>query len=310
MNNKIENPQSLLGAIRYFSDPDVCHAYMVKINWPDGRITCPKCGGENIGEIKSRRMFQCKAADCRKQFSTKVGTIFEDSPLSLEKWFVAAWMIANCKNGASSHELARAISVTQKSAWHMLHRIRLAMKTKSFRKLQGEVEVDETGIGGKVRNMHRGKRTGKSTGYTAKTLIQGTLERGGEIQCTVVADQSGETLKGGVHEQVKAGSTVYTDALRAYSGLSAEYVHEVINHAEAYVEGRVHTNGIDNFWSLLKRTIKGTYVSIEPCHLGRYLDEQVFRFNKRKGNDATRFLEVMLSITGKRLTYAELIASV
>lgn len=306
MDTKTENPKSLLSAIRYFSDPDVCHAYMVNIKWPDGRIACPKCGGENIGEIKSRRMFQCKSAGCRKQFSTKVDTVFEDSPLPLEKWFVAVWMMANCKNGASSHELARAIGVTQKSAWHMLHRVRLAMKSNSFRKLQGEVEVDETGMGGKVRNMHHGRRKGKGTGFSAKTLVQGALERGGEVKCSMIPDQSQVTLHRGVRSKVEAGSTLFTDGLRSYRGLETDYVHEVITHAQAYVEGQVHTNGLDNFWSLLKRTIKGTYVAVDPCHLGSYLDEQVFRFNKRKGNDATRFLEVMLSVVGKRLTYAEL----
>ena len=195
MSTNIDLPQSLLEAVRHFSDLDVCHKYMTKIKWPDGKIVCPKCGGDNIGEIKSRRMFQCKSKDCRKQFSTKVGTIFEDSPLGLDKWFVAVWMIANCKNGASSCELARAIQVTQKSAWHMLHRVRLAMKTKSFRKIIGEVESDESFIGGKAKNMHKWKRKGQPRGGSGgKAVVHGMLERGGDVRCAVVPNYQINTL--------------------------------------------------------------------------------------------------------------------
>src|SRR6185312_6508805 len=148
-------PQTLMEAVTYFADPNRCHEYMKSIKWPDGRISCPQCGGLEVGEIKSRRMFQCKAKGCRKQFSVKVGTIFEDSPLPLQKWFVAVWSITNAKNGISSCELGRAIGVTQKSAWFMLHRIRLAMKTGTFARIKGEIEADETFVGGLSKNMHK-----------------------------------------------------------------------------------------------------------------------------------------------------------
>jgi len=308
MSKKHDHPETLLEAVRHFSDLDVCHEYMVRVKWPDGKICCPKCGGINIGEIKSRRMFQCKTKDCRKQFSTKVGTIFEDSPLGLDKWFVAVWCIVNAKNGISSHELSRALGITQKSTWHMLHRVRLAMQTKSFSKQTGIVESDETLVGGLSKNMHRDRRKEKvkGTGPTGKIVVQGLLQRGGEVRAVIVANQKHETLHETIHQNVAPGSEVYTDQLRSYAGLDQQYVHKIINHAKGYVEGRVHTNGIENFWSLLKRGLSGTYVAVAPFHLFRYLDEQTFRFNKRKGNDRTRFIEAMLSVVGKRLTFAEL----
>jgi transposase-like protein len=274
MNDELHTPASLLEAVRYFSDPDVCHAYMIRVRWADERPSCPKCGSEKIGEIKSRRMFQCKAAECRKQFSTKVGTIFEDSALGLDKWFVAVWCVANCKNGVSSCELARSLDVTQKTAWHMLHRIRLAMQTKSFRKIKGEVESDETFIGGKATNMHHGKRKAKGTGGAGKTIVQGLLERGGEVRCVVKPNQRRAAMQSTVRENVEPGTAVYTDGLQSYKGLDADYLHGVVDHAVGYVLGRVHTNGLENFWSLLKRTLGGTYVAVAPEHLTRYLDEQ------------------------------------
>ena len=308
MNTTFAQPKTLIEAVRHYSDLDVCHQHMVAIKWPTGQVTCPKCGCENIGEIKSRRMFQCKAKDCRKQFSSKVGTIFEDSPLGLDKWFVAVWCIANAKNGISSHELHRALGVTQKTAWFMLHRIRLAMQTKSFHKITGEAESDETMIGGLAKNMHPKKRREKirGTGASGKTIVQGVLERGGKVRCAVVPNQKRHTLQPLIRECVESGATVYTDALKSYAGLDADYVHAVIDHAKCYAEGRVHTNGMENFWSLLKRMLKGTYVAVSPEHLIRYLDEEVFRFNERKGNDGTRFVEAMAGVVGKRLQYAEL----
>ncbi len=306
MSEKHAHPETLLEAVRHFSDLDTCHQYMVRMKWPDGRITCPKCGSENVGEIKSRRMFQCKSKDCRKQFSTKVGTIFEDSPIGLDKWFVAVWSIVNAKNGVSSHELSRAIGVTQKSCWHMLHRIRLAMQTKSFAKIKGEIESDESFVGGKRANKHANKKGDACVGTGGKAAVHGLLQRGGEVRCAVVSDVKRSTLQPRVKANVEPGASVYTDAHPSYRGLDADYIHGVIDHAVKYVEGRIHTNCLENFWSLLKRCLGGTYVSVAPVHLDRYLDEQTFRFNKRKGSDRTRFIEAMLSVCGKRLTYAEL----
>ena len=254
-------------------------------------------------------MFQCKAKDCRTQFSAKVGTIFEDSPLGLDKWFVAIWCIANAKNGISSHELHCALGVTQKTAWFKLHRIRLAMQTKSVHKFDGEVESDETFIGGKAKNMHPAKRKAKVAGRggVGKAIVHGLLERGGKVHCTVVADQKRKTLGPIIRHHVTTGCTVYTDSLKSYVGLDSDYIHAMIDHAKRYVEGRVHTNGIENFWSLLKRCLHGTYAAVSLSHLFRYLDEQSFRFNERKGNDSKRFTEVMQGIVGRRLQYAQLI---
>lgn len=302
-----EAPKTLLEAVRYFSDLATCNRYMRLIKWPDGRVTCPKCGGDKIGEIATRHLLRCKG--CRKQFSYKVDTIFEDSPLGLDKWFVAIWCIANAKNGISSHELGRALGVTQKTAWFMLHRVREAMRTKSFRKLQGEVESDETFIGGKAANMHKGKRKAQGRGATGKAIVHGLLERGGEARCTVVPNTDADTLRPIITRNVDPDATVvFTDAHAAYGNLDWRYVRQFIDHATRYVEGRVHINGLENFWSLFKRCLKGTYVSVAPFHLERYLDEQTFRFNRRKTTDGSRFLEVLKSVVGRRITYRVLTA--
>ena len=306
MDTETHAPRTLVEAIRYFSDPDTCLAFMIPLRWPDG-IRCPRCESESHTFIATRRLWKCKA--CKKQFSVKVGTIMEDSPIGLDKWLIAIWMIANAKNGISSYEIHRSIGITQKSAWFLLHRIRLAMQTGTFQKLAGQVEVDETFIGGKARNMHKSRRAEKikGRGPVGKIVVMGLLERHGEVRTRVVADRGGETLQGGVRDHVEPGSEVYTDALASYAGLDPEYVHQVIDHAEKYVDGVVHTNGIENFWSLLKRCVRGTYVSIEPFHLFRYLDEEAFRFNTRKDNDSARFINVVRSVSGKRLAYARLI---
>jgi transposase-like protein len=234
----------------------------------------------------------------------------EDSPIGLDKWLTAIWLLTNCKNGISSYEIARDVNVSQKAAWFMLHRIRLAMQDETFgSKFEGEVEADETFIGGKSRNMHISKRQRRITGTGGKdkTAVMGLLERGGEVRTMVVANRKRSALQAEVRKHVEAGAALYTDALPSYSGLAQEYAHAVVDHAVAYVDGRVHTNGLENFWSLLKRGISGTYVSVEPFHLFRYLDEQSFRFNNRKGlDDAGRFNRTVRQIIGKRLTFAEL----
>src|SRR5438105_1130072 len=315
MNSEpLYTPQTLIEAVRYFADPAVCHGYMLKVKWPRGRVVCPKCGGENIGVIASRRMLQCKAKECRKQFSAKVGTIFEDSPLPLSSWFVAVWSIANAKNGVSSCELARALGVTQKSAWFMLHRIRLAMQDGSLVSIGGQVEADETFIGGKARFMHKSKKGNKRGGPWSKTPVMGLLERttakrASRVIAKVLEGIKKPELQANVRQYVLKGAEVHTDQLLSYEGLADEYTHNVINHAECYVKGHVHTNGMENFWSLLKRTIKGTYVSVEPFHLFRYLDEQAFRFNEGGDNDYGRFRNLLSSVFGKRLTYEQLIGN-
>ncbi len=299
-------PTTLVEAVRYFSDPDTCLEFMVSLRWPDG-VTCPQCESKEVIFLKNARLWKCRTKHLRQKFSVKVGTIFEDSPIGLDKWLAAVWMIANCKNGVSSYEIAREIGVTQKTAWFMLHRIRLAMQTGSFEKLSGEVEVDESFIGGLARNMHKNKKdkiTG--TGGSGKAIVLGLLERRGKIKIKHVQDVRMETLQPEVRKHVEPESQIFTDAWVAYRGLDKDYVHGVIDHAKAYVQGNIHTNGIENFWSLLKRTIRGTYVSVEPFHLFRYLDEQSFRFNNRKENNARRFEDVLRTITGRRLTYSKL----
>lgn len=299
-------PTNLISAVRYFADKAVCNDYMRSIKWPSGQICCAKCGSVNIGEITTRSMLKCR--DCKKQFSYKVGTIFEDSPLGLDKWFPAVWSIANCKNGISSHELGRALGVTQRTAWFMLHRIRESMKSGTFRKLAGTVESDETFIGGEARNMHAHKREKKIRGRGAvgKRIVHGLLERGGEVRAGVVDSTEKTELHPIIYHNVERGSNLFTDAATSYDGIARHFVHEAINHAEEYVRGEVHTNGIENFWALFKRAIKGTYVQIAPFHLQRYVDEEVFRFNARKGSDASRFAAVMANVPGRRVTYRQL----
>ena len=312
MADQTKAPETLLEAIRYFADEDVAHAFVANLRWPHGEQTCQKCG--SVGKhyfLKTRRVWKCR--DCRKQFSIRVGTIFEDSPIKLSLWLPAVWMLVNCKNGISSYELARDLGVTQKTAWFMLHRIRLAMIDGLWTKMDGEVEVDETYVGGKSKNMHiaKRKRVIKSTGGHDKTAVMGLLERPRNsphslVRTTVLPDTTQRTMQAEVRENVKAGADLFTDRHWGYYGLDSDYIHGVIDHASEYVRGKVHTNGIENFWSLLKRAIHGTYVSIEPFHVFRYLDEQTFRFNNRGDTDRGRFLRAVASVIDKRLTYDEL----
>ena len=298
-------PKTLLDAVRYFSDKDTCITFVAKLRWPRG-VQCTKCHSKNASFLSTRRIWKCR--ECKKQFSVKVGSIFEDSAIPLDKWLAAIWMIANCKNGVSSYEIHRAIGVTQKSAWFMLHRIRGAMQRRTLSKLSGQIEADETFIGGKARNMHSSKRKGKIRGRGAigKAVVLGLLERRGEVKAVVVKDRKKKTLQPHIKAAVEQGSELHTDDLKSYKGLN-DYIHKVIDHAEEYVRGDVHTNGMENFWSLLKRGLKGTYVSVDPFHLFRYLDEQVFRYNNRKSNDAFRFTKLCASIFGRRLTYQQVI---
>src|SRR5271165_1978712 len=311
-----QEPTSLQEAIVYFSNPDNCIDYIAMRRWPDG-VVCPVCGSTKVSAFNpTRRTWKCGSHHPKREFSVKVGTIYEDSPISLDKWLTATWMLTNCKNGVSSYEIARDVKVTQKSAWFMLQRIRLAMQDEFFgSKLNGEVEVDETFIGGKARFMHKDVRARKISGrgkhMTDKVAVMGMLERGGRVRTQVIADRSSATLQGLVKQHVTAGADVFTDELHGYWGLNEQYKHQIIDHALKYVDGRVHTNGMENFWSLLKRGLKGTYVAVEPFHLFRYLDEQMFRFNNRATkdnplNDADRFDMIVRKIVGKRLTFAEL----
>lgn len=316
----MQKPKTLQQAIQFFSNFENCRDFMLSVRWPDGKVRCPQCGSDKITYLENARLYRCYGDHPKQKFSLKVGTIFEDSPIPLEKWLPAVWLIVNCKNGISSYEIHRALGVTQKSAWFMMHRIRLAMQTKTFLKLGGsgkEIEADESFIGGKARFMHKSRRERAilGPGPKDKATAFGILERGGEVRVFVVPTRRKKLLQGHIAEHVEEGSAIYTDELMSYMGLERKFNHQVIDHAEQYVKGRIHTNGLENFWSLLKRGLKGTYVSTEPFHLFRYLDEQAFRYNNRatKDNfigDGDRFEMAMSRIVGKRLTFAEVTGKV
>jgi transposase-like protein len=310
----MQAPKTFLEAVRHFTDSDACLKFLVALRWPRG-VVCPHCGSKKVTFLENAKLWKCKNAHPRQKFSVKVGTIFEDSPIGLDKWFPAMWLAANCKNGISSYELHRALGVTQKTAWFMLQRIRLAMQKGITGKLSGQVEADETFIGARARNMHQSKKRRSMYGTSVmKTAVLGLLERNSpekssRVKLKVVESVRRHDLDPEIREQVEKGAEVFTDKLRSYENLDDAYVHQVIDHAECYAKGHVHTNGLENFWSLLKRAIHGTYVNVEPFHLFRYLDEQAFRFNERKDNDAGRFTKALGGIVGKTLKYAKLIAA-
>ncbi len=298
-------PTSLIEAVTYFADLDVATDYVAQIRWPNGP-TCPACGSTEHSYLSTRRLWKCKS--CKKQYSVKVGTIFEDSPVPLTKWLPAVWLVANSKNGISSHEAGRALGMTQKTAWFMLHRIRLAMQTGTFEMFDGDgpVEVDETFIGGRARNMHARDRDRKLA--EGKTMVMGGRQRDGQVRAEVADGSRERTLKRFVYSRVPYGRKVYTDGHAGYTGLEREYSHETVDHMTEYVRGQVHTNGIENFWALLKRGIHGSYVSVKPFHLFRYLDERVFAYNQRDLKDLGRFTLLLHGAAGRRLTWAELTA--
>jgi len=308
-----EFPETLNDAMQFFASEDNAFAFTVALRWRDG-VCCPTCGSTRVNFISSRRTWECREKHERRQFSVKVGTIFEDSPIKLGKWWCATWLISNAKNGISSCELHRALGVTQKTAWFMLHRIRLALQNGSIAKVNGTVEVDETYIGGKARLMNAKARARRKITTSTSHLapVQGLLQRSTRQQASRVILKHVKSIKtpelqGNILEHVEKGAEVHTDEATAYHSLPEDFAHKVINHAVCYAKDNVHINGLENFWSLLKRAIRGTYVSVEPFHLFRYLDEQAFRFNERKDNDMGRFLKAATGIFGKGLRYAALI---
>jgi transposase-like protein len=312
MSKEIQFPKTLQEAVKYFADDTRSLDFMKSIRWPDGVVKCPSCESEKVTFIASRQIWKCSHCTTKKQFSIKVGTVMEDSPIKLEKWLCAFWLIANAKNGISSYEIHRSLGVTQKTGWFLLHRIRLAMQEGITGKFKGTVEADETYIGARARNMHKHRRTPVGDAGVRKTPIQGILERtkgakASRVVLKVVNTTRRPELCGNVREYVLPGSTVCTDALMSYDDLAKDYDRQIVDHMVSYVRGTVHTNGLENFWSLLKRALKGTYVNVEPFHLFRYCDEQAFRFNERKDNDQGRFLKAVAGYFGKGLTYAKLI---
>ncbi len=341
----MDSPKTLLEAVQYFSDAERCRQFMIAVRWPDGVVKCPRCGSEKVTWLENAKVYRCYGKHPKQKFSLKVGTVFEDSPISLEKWLPAAWMLSNMRNGVSSYELSRSLGVTQKSSWFMLHRIRLAMKDTEYGSKLGTpgpngnagageanaakdtwehgdkaVEVDEAFVGGKLANMHK-SRVAKmredfpdcmAEGYEVrkdnKTPVIGMFDRATrQVRAKVVKNVRRDTLQAEILKNVKYGSAIYTDEAVVHDTLRSKFVHETVNHAERYVDGQIHTNSLENFWSLMKRNLAGTYVCVEPFRLDRYLDEQMFRFNNRlKNDDASRFRKVVAQLTGKRLTYTEL----
>jgi transposase-like protein len=317
MKADIRNPKTLTEAVVHFADPDTSLRHMIAVRWPDG-VRCPHCGSEKVHFLANQRRWKCAVNHPRRQFSVKVGTIFEESPLPLEKWLVAVWLETNAKNSISSYEVARALGITQKSAWFMLHRVRYALHVGSFdKKLQGVIEADETLVGGRANNMHKSVRKVKikGTGGAHMTAVMGLLERHdgkkhSTVRAMVLPNRQQAILHGVIHKNVEPGSSVYTDALKQYNGLSPTFEHDFVDHAEAYVKDKVvHTNGLENFWALFKRCIKGTHVSIEPFHIQAYVDSEAFRFNHREVKDGDRFALAMQGVSGKRLTYKALIGA-
>ena len=321
MNAETNLPETLFEAIQYYATGDNAFNLLVSRRWPNG-VICPTCGVTDAKFIGTRKLWECRGKHAKRQFSVKVGTIFEDSPIKLEKWFAAMWLVTNCKNGVSSYEIAREIGVTQKTGWFMLHRIRLAMEAGSFlkSKMSGTVEADESYIGGQAKFMHKDvkARRGLALGHAAaaKTAVMGILQRPTETQpvskvLAVVLPKTPTKVAAmaNLKANVELGSEVQTDCARIYEDVNRDYTHKVVDHVEAYVQNNVHTNGLENFWSLLKRSIKGTYVSVEPCHLGRYVAEQVFRFNERKDDNHGRFLNVLGKVFGRLIQYKQLIGT-
>ena len=303
----IKKFDSLFDLMDAFPDEQACIDHLRAIRWRDGEF-CPHCGSMRIYHFSDRKTFKC--GDCRDRFSIKVGTIFEDTKLPLRKWFMAIWMITNHPKGIASTTLAKDLKITQKSAWFVMHRLRHAARTKSFNApLKGVVEGDTTFVGGKEKNKHAKDRTGGTQGGAGKEIVFGILERDGELRTAHVEDAKGVTLKGHVHRNVAAGSTMMTDEDRAFKGLGRDYFHHTVNHsAGEYVRHFcIHVNGIESVWALLKRQIVGIHHWVSPQHLSRYLDEMTWRFNRRDMVVTDRMNDLFASVEG-RLKYRELIA--
>lgn len=322
-------PKTLQQAMEMFADKAKAREYAIAQRWPHG-VRCPKCGSADVIFLERYERWHCRARHASPQFTLKTGTVMEDSPVPLGKWLIAMWMLANCRNGVSSYEIQRTIGVSQKTAWFMLHRIRLAMKLESAPGSMGspsggEVEVDETYVGPDRRKMSKRRKLAieqersnlpyrrHGIPFFGRTAVQGILDRDArKVRTKILPDIKRETLQAAILENVAKGSRVYTDEMVGYFDLAKrEYVHGVVNHLVTYVDGRVHTNGLENFWSLLKRSLRGTYVAVEPFHLERYADEQAFRYNHRKVGERKmaeweRFNAVLGQVAGRRLTYDKL----
>ena len=303
----IKQFDNLMPMMEAFPDEQAAIDHLTAIRWKNGAY-CPHCKSEKVYHFSDEKTHKC--GDCRKRFSIKVGTIFEDSKLPLRKWFMAIWLITSHKKGISSVQLSKDIGVTQKSAWFMLHRLRYASKTQSFnRPLQSEVESDETYIGGKEKNKHAWQRTGGKQGGKGKTAVLGMLERDGELRTGVTPNLSARSVQTVIRDNVKAGANLITDEHGSFVGLSDQYNHYRVNHSKGeYVRHYIlHTNGIESVWALFKSQIIGTHHWLSPKHMNAYLGEMTWRFNRR-GMDEGQRVNALISQTNGRLRYKELIA--
>ena len=301
------HPATLAEAVRAYADPAVANAAMAAMRWPEG-IVCPRCGGREHYAIKTRHAWQCKA--CKRQFTVKVGSIMEDSPIAVGDWLVAMWLMVNARNGISSYEIARSVGVTQKSAWFMAHRIRHAMMAGSLDKLDGEVEIDQTFIGPDKRKMNAESRERFEAipAGRERVIVQTVVERGGDVRSRVIRDTSRSTIHDGIRAVVEPGAKLYTDEHASYDRLDG-YERESVNHGEGqYRDGEAYTNTVEGTFNLFKRCVRGTWVAISPTHAGRYLAEQDTRYNVRKLKDGQRAAIVGGMVGGRRMTYAKLTA--
>lgn len=303
---------SLYQLFEVIPDEAAAVAHFRAIRWKNGAV-CPYCGSVRVYDLKGGMRHKC--GDCRLSFSIKVGTIFEDTKIQIRKWLAAIWLITSHKKGIASTQLARDIGVTQKTAWFMLHRLRHAARTRSFnRPLGGEVEVNETFIGGKHGNRHISERREnaaakgkKRSGIAGKAIVMGLLERGGELRAGVIASTAQSELEPIVRHHVAEGAKVYTDEHRGYHDLRHGFDHQTVAHSrDEYVRGSVHTQSIEGFWSLLKRQIYGIHHWVSAKHLDQYVAEASWRYMLRKRADGAR-VTTLLAQTDGRLTYTMLI---